>query len=475
MKNKFLLLVVCLLLAGCIQIDTQTEGTQQPETPTAQSNMDTLPNPASAYCEQQGYKIEIRTADDGSQSGVCIFADGSDCDEWAYYRGECAPTPGNSNLPNPASVFCEQQGFKLEIRTAPDGSQTGFCKFPDGSECDEWAYFRGECQPNSTGSTNEVPKGWKVFTNDTLGYHFYLPAGAQVTTNDDPLNSLFIDGAVMGSETWSIAHPNDRPEFNPPEDADLLQWLSDHNLLGENRQSDEQIAGTTAIHFRHEASPQSYAFDQYFFANAGQLYLITIGHSGSVEDWDLNNIFLQSFHFSTSQAEIPLPTTSSTVLADETTSYLDWALYTNSEYGFSIKFPDGWSVEEADKNDPLLGGHALNLHNLLDDHAGNIRITFRQIGDETLLWPTGVGDGEFISSGTLDIAGQPAMRIFLACPTGEITQIWYHQSEIQPNIARGNLEFGIIFSTGGYCESGDRLQSEIQHTGEMIIASLLVP
>ena len=54
-----------------------------------------LPNPASAYCEEQGGKLEIRTASDGSQYGVCIFPDGSACDEWDFYRGECGPT-GNS-------------------------------------------------------------------------------------------------------------------------------------------------------------------------------------------------------------------------------------------------------------------------------------------------------------------------------------------------------------------------------------------
>ncbi len=48
-------------------------------------------------------------------------------------------------MPNPASVYCEQHGNKLEIHTAADGSQSGVCVFPDGSACDEWAYFRGEC------------------------------------------------------------------------------------------------------------------------------------------------------------------------------------------------------------------------------------------------------------------------------------------------------------------------------------------
>ncbi len=51
-----------------------------------------------------------------------------------------------SQLPNPASKYCIEQGYNITIRTNPDGSQTGYCIFPDGSECEEWAYFRGECK-----------------------------------------------------------------------------------------------------------------------------------------------------------------------------------------------------------------------------------------------------------------------------------------------------------------------------------------
>lgn len=49
-------------------------------------------------------------------------------------------------LPNPASKYCEDQGFKLEMRTDAQGT-TGYCIFPDGTECEEWAFFRGECGP----------------------------------------------------------------------------------------------------------------------------------------------------------------------------------------------------------------------------------------------------------------------------------------------------------------------------------------
>jgi putative hemolysin len=419
MKNKIYLVVFCFLVTGCVQITTQTNEVSAPETPTIQPSMETLPNPAS--------------------------------------------------------VFCKQQGYKLDIRPAEDGSQTGFCIFTDDSECDEWAYFRGECQPSTGGFSENENQDWKIYTNETLGYSFHYPVDAQVIINDEPLKSLFISGPGMGSETWGIAHPSDRVDYRPPVGADLLQWLTDHNLLGENRQSDEQIAGTTAVHFRHEASLQSYAFDQYYFANASQLYLITIGHSSNSEDWGLNNNFLQSFMFTKPSSNITLPTVIPTALPINPALYQDWTTYTHPDHSFSIKFPDGWIVEEVNKNDPLLVGHALNLSSVISAQPAYIRVTFRMVGEDTPLWPTGVGQGEFIPQGTLDIAGQPALRLLLVCPTGEVTEIRYHQSETQPNITRGNLEFGLILHTVGHCEPGVSLQGEIQLVGEMIIASLIVP
>jgi putative hemolysin len=58
-----------------------------------------LPNPASAFCEEQGGRLEIRTADEG-EYGVCVFADGSECDEWSFYRGECGPASGKASVPS---------------------------------------------------------------------------------------------------------------------------------------------------------------------------------------------------------------------------------------------------------------------------------------------------------------------------------------------------------------------------------------
>jgi putative hemolysin len=88
--KRILTFILCVLaLTACTAPWSQTPDIT---TGTLQANM---PNPASVYCTQQGNKLEIRTADDGSQQGICVFPDGSTCDEWAYYRGECGPAPKN--------------------------------------------------------------------------------------------------------------------------------------------------------------------------------------------------------------------------------------------------------------------------------------------------------------------------------------------------------------------------------------------
>jgi putative hemolysin len=155
----------------------------------------------------------------------------------------------------------------------------------------------------------------------------------------------------------------------------------------------------------------------------------------------------------------------------------EWA-YSNSDYGFSIQLPEDWIVDQTTTSDPLMKDHLLMLHPKTPAVIDlNIRMTFRHVGEDSFLWPTGVGQGEFINQGTLSVAGVPARRILLVCPTGQINSIYYHGSaEIDPNIRVGDLEFGFILSyTGVYCQEGYSISGKVQLLGEMIIASLQVP
>ena len=94
MIKIYTFVIILMALTACTALQVQTPEPAATDMPQAG-----MPNPASVYCTQQGNKLEIRTADDGSQSGICIFPDGSACDEWAYYRGECGPAAQKSPTP----------------------------------------------------------------------------------------------------------------------------------------------------------------------------------------------------------------------------------------------------------------------------------------------------------------------------------------------------------------------------------------
>ena len=74
--KPFFPLMAALGLAACA--GSHTTSAQAPAIGT--------PNPASAYCVQQGGKSEIRKNQDCSEYGVCILPDGKEVEEWAYYR-----------------------------------------------------------------------------------------------------------------------------------------------------------------------------------------------------------------------------------------------------------------------------------------------------------------------------------------------------------------------------------------------------
>ncbi len=101
-----------------------------------------VPNPSSVYCDALGYGLETRTdPGTGGEVGCCVFPDGSACELWAFYRGECGQN----------FTYCERQGYRIENRVEDMGSYTvnyAACVFDDSSECSEQSYLSGECGPS---------------------------------------------------------------------------------------------------------------------------------------------------------------------------------------------------------------------------------------------------------------------------------------------------------------------------------------
>jgi putative hemolysin len=91
-------------------------------TPIAASNGSA--NPASVYCAALGNTLQ------GEQ---CAFADGTACEQWAFYRGECGQ----------AHSFCNLHGGSVANKTEDMGGWTAsyaLCTMPDGKQCHEDAF-----------------------------------------------------------------------------------------------------------------------------------------------------------------------------------------------------------------------------------------------------------------------------------------------------------------------------------------------
>ncbi|MCS7130397.1 MAG: DUF333 domain-containing protein [Archaeoglobaceae archaeon] len=86
---------------------------------------------------------------------------------------------------NPAAVYCLEMGYRYKVENTPQG-QVGICVFPDQTECDEWAFFRGECGQKwiklhyEVGNCSELTRG-------SQNYYTYDPRAntiiAYVTVN----------------------------------------------------------------------------------------------------------------------------------------------------------------------------------------------------------------------------------------------------------------------------------------------------
>jgi putative hemolysin len=64
-----------------------------------------MADPSTQFCSDHGGRPETRKVQGGvtgggvpwfNDVGVCVFPDGSECEQWKFYRGECAPAGGMS-------------------------------------------------------------------------------------------------------------------------------------------------------------------------------------------------------------------------------------------------------------------------------------------------------------------------------------------------------------------------------------------
>jgi putative hemolysin len=116
----------------------------------------------ATYCADAGGELSNEDSkfaeSDGAPIGtyeVCTV-DGAKCAAYDYYTSGCADFPttsdspslgggGTIGSPNPSSVGCADKGGTSETLYDNEGGQYGVCLFSDGTACEEWALQNGEC------------------------------------------------------------------------------------------------------------------------------------------------------------------------------------------------------------------------------------------------------------------------------------------------------------------------------------------
>jgi len=114
-----------------------------------------IPDPSAWYCILQGYKLEIRTDEQGNQYGVCVFPDDSECSTWAYYC-KCEPNgitcwPGNFTCHWPCKEMrCKEAGEPVLVSKCCEGLDEIYPAHIFDANCNKlqlvgWLFLCSEC------------------------------------------------------------------------------------------------------------------------------------------------------------------------------------------------------------------------------------------------------------------------------------------------------------------------------------------
>jgi putative hemolysin len=200
MKRIFTFTIVLIALTACTSLQVQTPEPSATDTPQAG-----IPNPASVYCEQNGNKLEIQTASDGSQSGVCVFPDGSTCDEWAYFRGECGLAAQKSSTPATTSeATAEASGGGPGGSTNSGGNASGGFMPPGTAEeiSDWWGVIK---------STEPGAQHDDYFERQDLGQIIYFGIDSMDPAVKSQIEALRDSGKIVNLYGTLLSNV---PDFN---------------------------------------------------------------------------------------------------------------------------------------------------------------------------------------------------------------------------------------------------------------------
>ncbi len=84
MKNK-MLSIMAIMVAWALVLS----GCNRSKNNQEEEQLIWMPNPASVYCEENWWTLIPQVDEDGGEYALCELADWTVCEEWMFYRREC--------------------------------------------------------------------------------------------------------------------------------------------------------------------------------------------------------------------------------------------------------------------------------------------------------------------------------------------------------------------------------------------------
>jgi putative hemolysin len=128
--SRCTVLVIALASAGLHVACSDGDSAGSPKADEDERGSVGVPPTAGEYCTKLGFAL------DGSN---CKFPDGTICEQWSFYRGECGQK----------HTYCQKQGGSIASKTEDMGGWTavyGVCTV-NGKSCKESSFIQtGKCE-----------------------------------------------------------------------------------------------------------------------------------------------------------------------------------------------------------------------------------------------------------------------------------------------------------------------------------------
>jgi len=160
------------------------------------------------------------------------------------------------------------------------------------------------------------------------------------------------------------------------------------------------------------------------------------------------------------------PTLTPSPVAPGPGTYEGWQTYTNTRFGFSLRYPADWTLQEDTNPVSTLVGRALFLR-----PPGEVPIqlvvAFRRADEDVQITRTGIGSGDLVERGAVIFLGEPIARQVLVCEGKDLAVLYAGAGQVY----RDDLVFAMGIDYLGSCADKSALPGDVIVASDLIVAS----